>query len=94
MSIFSSHTEPFAAADAWMREDLARPVQPNQDPLFFYALLHLGPDRFFWYVRYHHVCMDGFGGALIAKRAAEIYSALAQNDTVPPCTFESSLESA
>ncbi len=88
---FSSHTEPLAAADAWMREDLARPVQPDLEPLFFYALFRFGPDRFFWYVRYHHLCMDGFGGALIAKRAAEIYSALAQNDTVPPCTFESSL---
>ena len=88
---FSSQAEPLAAADAWMREDLARPVQPNRDPLFFYALLRLGPERFFWYVRYHHLCMDGFGGALIAKRAAEIYSSLAQDRAVPPCTFQSSL---
>ncbi len=88
---FSSQTEPFAAADAWMRDNLARPVQPDREPLFFYALLRLGPDRVFWYVRYHHLCMDGFGGALIAKRAAEIYSALAQNNPVPPCTFQSSL---
>ena len=44
---FSSQAEPLAAADAWMREDLARPVQPSQDPLFFYALLRLGPGSFF-----------------------------------------------
>ncbi|MFL6311057.1 MAG: amino acid adenylation domain-containing protein [Terriglobales bacterium] len=87
----SSQTEPFVAADVWMREDLARPVQPDLEPLFFYALLRLGPERFFWYVRYHHLCMDGFGGALIAKRAAEIYSALVQNNPVPPCTFQPSL---
>jgi nonribosomal peptide synthetase DhbF len=36
---FSSQAEPLAAADAWMREEFARPVRPNQDPLFFYALL-------------------------------------------------------
>ena len=84
---FSSHADPLAAAHAWMREDLARPLQPNRDPLFLYALLRLGPERFFWYVRYHHFCMDGFGGALIAKRVAQIYSSLAQNDVVPPCYF-------
>jgi hypothetical protein len=69
----SPHADPSAAADAWMREDLARPLQPNRAPLFLYALLRLGPERFFWYVRYHHLCMDGFGGALIAKRAAHIF---------------------
>ena len=63
-----------------MREDLARPVEPDRDSLFFYALLRLGPERFFWYVRYHHICMDGFGGALIPKRTAEIYSALVQTE--------------
>ncbi len=88
----SSHADPSAAADSWMREDLARPLQLNRDPLFLYALLRLGPERFFWYVRYHHLCMDGFGGALIAKRAAQIYSSLAQNDVVPPSTFHSSLD--
>ena len=88
---FSSQAEPLAAADAWMRENLAHPVQPGRDPLFFYALLQLGVERFFWYVRYHHLCMDGFGGALIAKRVAEIYSSLAQDRAVPPSTFQSSL---
>ena len=74
-----------------MREEIARPLHPNRDPLFLYALLRLGPERFFWYVRYHHLCMDGFGGALIAKRVAQIYSSLARNDSsVPPSTFQSS----
>ena len=31
---FSSQAEPFAAADAWMHEEIARPLQPNQDALF------------------------------------------------------------
>ena len=63
---------------------------PNRDSLFLYALLRLGPERFFWYVRYHHLCMDGFGGALIAKRVAQVYSSLVQNGSVPPATFQSS----
>jgi nonribosomal peptide synthetase DhbF len=79
---FSSQAEPLAAADVWMREDLARPVQLNRDPLFFCALLRLSPARFFWYVRYHHLCMDGFSGALIAKRATVIYCGKLEVHTV------------
>ena len=89
---FTLQAEPLAAADEWMREETARPLQLNQDPLFLYALLRLGPERFFWYVRYHHLCMDGFGGALIAKRVAQIYSSLARNESITPSTFESSLD--
>ena len=86
----SSDADPPAAANVWMRKDLMRPLDPNRDSLFLYALLRLGPERFFWYVRYHHLCMDGFGGALIAKRVAQIYSSLVQNGSVPPATFQSS----
>ena len=89
---FSSQADPLASADSWMREDLARPLQPNRDLLFLYALLRLGPEHFVWYVRYHHLCMDGFGGALIAKRAAQIYSALVQNGSAPHAAFRSSFD--
>ena len=85
-----SDADPLAAANVWMRKDLMRPLDPNRDSLFLYALLRLGPERFFWYVRYHHLCMDGFGGALIAKRVAQVYSSLVQNSSVPPATFQSS----
>ena len=33
-------------------------------------------DRFFWYARYHHIVMDGYGMWLVARRVAEIYSEL------------------
>jgi len=88
----SSDADPVAAANVWMHEDLELPLHLDQSPLFLYALLRLGPERFFWYVRYHHLCMDGFGGALIAKRVAQIYSALAQNGSVPPSSFHSSID--
>ncbi len=66
-----------AAAERWMKGDLARPVDITQGPLFTYALFKAAPDRFFWYSRYHHIVMDGFGFALMAGRVADIYSALA-----------------
>ena len=40
---------------------------PVDGPLFTYALFKAAPDRFFWYSRYHHVVMDGFGFALVAQ---------------------------
>ena len=73
----SSTVNPQAAAEQWMKADLAHPIDLTQGPLFAYALLKVAPDRFFWYSRYHHIVMDGFGFALMARRVADIYSALA-----------------
>jgi nonribosomal peptide synthetase DhbF len=89
---FRAHPAPLTAAESWMRDDLSRPVQLDREPLFRYALLQVSDERFFWYARYHHLAMDGHGGALIARRVAEIYSALAQGRSVPPNVFGSCFE--
>ena len=62
-------------AEAWMREDLARPVDLARGPLFTEALFTAGPDRLFWYQRAHHIALDGYGFSLIARRVAELYTA-------------------
>jgi amino acid adenylation domain-containing protein len=89
---FSAQDDPGAAADSWMREDVARPIDFNHDLLFTYALLRLAPEHFLWYVRYHHICMDGVGGALIAKRAAQIYSELVEEGSASRKDFPSLFE--
>ncbi|MPZ86334.1 MAG: amino acid adenylation domain-containing protein [Actinophytocola sp.] len=68
--------DPVAAALAWMRADLAPATDPATDPLFAHALLRLGADRFLWYQRVHHIALDGFGLSLVARRVAEVYTAL------------------
>ncbi|MFY0566288.1 myxochelin non-ribosomal peptide synthetase MxcG [Archangium lansingense] len=73
----SGTQEPWDAAQAWMREDLARPVDLRRGPLFAEALFKAAPDRFFWYQRAHHIALDGFGFSLMARRVAELYTALA-----------------
>ncbi|KAE9713783.1 hypothetical protein GP712_27215, partial [Escherichia coli] len=40
-----------------------------------------------WYQRIHHIAIDGFAFSLIARRVAEVYSALSQGTPVPPQTF-------
>ena len=84
---FSSRADSFSAAESWMREELLRPVQLEREPVFCYALLQLAKERFLWYVRYHHIAMDGFGGALIARRVAEIYSGLVRQSEITPGKF-------
>src|SRR5450755_3340560 len=71
----SGEADPPAAAEAWMRADLARPMDLERGPLFSSALLRLGPRRFFWYQSSHHIVMDGFSAALMTARIAELYTA-------------------
>jgi nonribosomal peptide synthetase MxcG len=71
----SGTPDPWAAAHAWMREDLTRTVDLGQGPLFAEALFKAAPDRFFWFQRVHHIALDGFGFSLVARRVADLYTA-------------------
>ncbi|MBV9162616.1 MAG: amino acid adenylation domain-containing protein, partial [Pseudonocardiales bacterium] len=73
----SEEPDPRTAALAWMTADVARPMDLTRGPLFSYALIKLRSDRFLWYQGYHHIVMDMFGFSLIARRVADIYTALA-----------------
>jgi nonribosomal peptide synthetase DhbF len=85
----SAAADPQAAAERWMRADLAKPIDVTRDPLFGYALFKAAPDRFFWYARYHHIVADGVGLALVARRVAGVYTALAAGRTADASTFGS-----
>src|SRR6185312_4611591 len=69
--------DPRAAAEVWMRRDVARADDLSRGPFFTLALFRAGPDRFFYYQRFHHIVMDGASLAIFARRVAAIYSALA-----------------
>jgi nonribosomal peptide synthetase DhbF len=73
----SLESDPKAVAEAWMKSELAQPVDLLRGPLRTFALFQAGPDRFFWYHRSHHIIMDGFGAWLFARRVVDLYSALA-----------------
>ncbi|MEU8890791.1 amino acid adenylation domain-containing protein [Streptomyces sp. NPDC048442] len=73
-----SAPDPHAAAEEWMRADLATPVDLTRGPLFCQALFRIGPDRFLWYQRVHHIVADGFSMSLLARRVAKTYTALVE----------------
>ena len=79
--------DPRTTAQAWMAADVDRPMDLAHDPLFSYALIKLRPDRFLWYQGYHHIVMDRFGLALVARRVAEVYTALTAGLTCKKRTF-------
>jgi nonribosomal peptide synthetase MxcG len=68
--------DPSAAALDWMARDLARPVDLERDPVFGHALLRTARGSFLWYHRVHHIALDGFGLSLVARRVADVYTAL------------------
>jgi amino acid adenylation domain-containing protein len=76
--------DPLEAAEAWMREDMHRPVDLRQGLLFTFALFRVGDDQFFWYQRAHHIVVDGFSAWLVAARVAEVYSSLVEGQPSGP----------
>ncbi|MEV5205260.1 amino acid adenylation domain-containing protein [Streptomyces sp. NPDC053720] len=79
--------DPHAAAVRWIDADIARPVDLVRGPLFGHALFRLAADRHLWYHRVHHIALDGFGLSLVARRVADVYTALAANTEIGPSGF-------
>ncbi|MFF9850446.1 amino acid adenylation domain-containing protein [Streptomyces litmocidini] len=65
--------DPVAAAERYMADDMAT-VDRLDAPQHHFALLRLGPRLHYWYVRYHHIAVDGLGGALFARTVADLYT--------------------
>jgi enterobactin synthetase component F len=83
----SFEANPQSAIETWMKEELARPIDLSEDPLWVSALLKASDDRYFWYHRAHHIGVDGYGGGLIARRVAELYTDLAEGRDPAPASF-------
>ncbi|MFI9249915.1 amino acid adenylation domain-containing protein [Streptomyces sp. NPDC053069] len=83
----TAEPDPHSAALAWMAEDMARPVDLTRGPVFGHALLKTGSDQHLWYHRVHHIALDGFGLSLVARRVAQVYTALMAGEPVPESGF-------
>ena len=61
----------------WVSLDLGRSVNFDAgDPLYTFALFKVSSEKYIWYLRSHHVVCDGYSGMLVARRVAEIYTAV------------------
>jgi nonribosomal peptide synthetase DhbF len=80
----SGDSDPLAEAERWMRADYTRNIDLAHGQLWLSALIRLAPDRHIWYHRSHHIVLDGFSGGLIARRFADIYTAMADDNAAVP----------
>jgi len=91
-----SHEEdPRKAIHDWTMHEVMQPVDLAKGPLWVSALLKASDDSYFWYQRAHHIVYDGYGGGLVARRLAELYTAYARGVEPEPncfCTVEAMLE--
>ncbi|MFR9750892.1 non-ribosomal peptide synthase/polyketide synthase [Nocardia sp. 004] len=69
------HDDPVAAAHEWMRADASAPIDLLTDRLFAGAALRVAERRYFWYLRAHHMVLDGYGALTNTMRVAERYTA-------------------
>ncbi|MBG6090821.1 non-ribosomal peptide synthetase [Actinomadura viridis] len=80
----SGRPDPRAAAEARVRELMDVPLPLDSEPLYVTELIRLAPDRHWWFLRAHHIIQDASSGALISRRAAEIYTTLARGGEYRP----------
>ncbi|ARP73723.1 non-ribosomal peptide synthetase [Streptomyces pluripotens] len=84
----SAEPDPGTAAEDWIRQDLTVPVGLTSGPPFSHALITLAADRFIWFLKAHHIVLDGYSYKLVARRLAETYTALAAGREPEPAGFE------
>ncbi|TDX62534.1 amino acid adenylation domain-containing protein [Methylosinus sp. sav-2] len=97
----TDEADPAGAARRLMRDDLETPrTLAGEAPLYRHMLFRLsaegsapgGAERWFWFQRYHHLSVDGYGFTAIARRVSEIYTALRRGLAPSPSPFVSFAE--
>uniref|UniRef100_UPI002457AFAD non-ribosomal peptide synthetase n=1 Tax=Nocardia brasiliensis TaxID=37326 RepID=UPI002457AFAD len=76
--------DPAAAAMAWMRAEYSHPVNLTEDRLMRIAGLQLADDHWYWYLRAHHISLDGFAAMTNVNRIAEVYTAMVNGEEIKP----------
>ncbi|WP_158226867.1 condensation domain-containing protein [Amycolatopsis vastitatis] len=75
------------AARSAMAADLDRPLRLGIDALVRMTLFRLAPEHHLFYLRIHHILLDGYGQVLYWRRLARVYSALVTGNEPPPSSF-------
>lgn len=75
----SDRDDPMAATLEWMHNDL----EDHSRGLWRVALIRVSAKHHIWYHCAHHILLDGYSAELLARRCAEIYSALLTGDEPP-----------
>ncbi|WP_405735166.1 amino acid adenylation domain-containing protein [Streptomyces sp. NBC_00028] len=67
-----------------MRAELAAVENPLAERLHSFVLFRIDSGRYCWFQGYNHLLLDGYACTLIARRVAELYSAIVAGREFPP----------
>lgn len=81
---FSGVHQGSLLAHGWMRRDLLQPADLEHGPLFATAVIRIGRQQHLWYLRAHHIALDGYAYLLLIHRVAQLYSAYCVGTTPEP----------
>lgn len=70
------HADPAAEARHLMQSDIDRPLDLCRSQLAATWLMRTGEQDWIWYLRGHHIFLDGFSMALIERRVAQLHAHL------------------
>ncbi|QLY28177.1 amino acid adenylation domain-containing protein [Nocardia huaxiensis] len=85
---FRGAADPHGAALRFMEAALEQPIDLGRAPLFAHQLLDLGAAGTVWFIRSHHVVLDGASSAAFIRRVADTYSALLDGRSVSETVFD------
>ena len=78
----SDQANALEQANANMRLDVETPIDLAQDAMTRVQLYLINPDKVLWYLRTHHIAVDGYSMYLIEQRCAHWYQCL-RNEAEP-----------
>ncbi len=73
---FSLEIDAHLVAKAWMQKRFVEPYALSGGPLFRFDLLKINGNEYWWLAQYHHLITDGWGGALLNRSLADLYTSL------------------
>ncbi|MGW0039220.1 amino acid adenylation domain-containing protein [Gordonia sp. NPDC003376] len=82
----SGMDDPVATAHRLMLEDYSRPLDLLVDDLMVSIVYQVGVDHHLWYLRAHHIALDGFAAITMVRRITELYNAGIRGEAAPPST--------
>ncbi|SDS93395.1 non-ribosomal peptide synthetase [Actinoplanes derwentensis] len=85
---FDSDPDADSRAHAWMRARLDEPVRMH-DELVSAALITVSPTLHLFFLRMHHVALDGYAFQLVTARVVETYAAALEHRDLPHDTIGS-----
>ncbi|MFE7718054.1 amino acid adenylation domain-containing protein [Nocardia rhizosphaerihabitans] len=76
--------DPMAAALRWMHREYTTPLDMTRDRLVAWVVVQVGDRHFLWYLRVHHVAVDGYAAMTIVNRVAALYTAAVEGRSAEP----------